>query len=274
MVVACPTCRAQYRLDAQRLKGGRGRLRCARCRTVFPVEAGTDGGEQRAAAGETGTPAVAAPRARLEIAVLAFEPGAAQKRFQAVMQAAGLRVALADDGPNALDVARRSRPRLVASSFRLPDLSGPELLAAVRDEPALSPSRTLLIGGPVPRLHSPATLAAIHGADAHLPRDARETEIDAVVRALLGLPGGELAPPAEESLRAHARVSIADLKLYFERELDAGRRDGRLHPRVAEYLARARVGCLDRFPELRTTPAPLTFWDDEVRKMLRKAAPA
>ena len=36
MIVACPSCHAQYRLDAARLRDGKGRLRCARCRTVFP----------------------------------------------------------------------------------------------------------------------------------------------------------------------------------------------------------------------------------------------
>jgi predicted Zn finger-like uncharacterized protein len=261
MIVSCPSCGTQYKLDSERLRGGKGRLRCARCRTVFPV-----GGEEPAASA-----ALPAPATRLDVALLAFEPGAVQKRFLAALQGAGLRVAHADDGPNALDVARRSRPRLVVTSFRLPDLSGPELACAVRDEPQLAATRTLLVGGPEPSLRWGASLAAIHGADAHLPMEAREPEIDRVVRALLGMPGGDIAAPPEEDVRAHARVAVADLRAYYGDEIEAGRREGRLHERVSEYLAHARLGCLDRFPELRSGAAGLAAWDDEVRKALRKS---
>ena len=265
MVVACPACKTQYRLDPERLRGGKGRLRCARCKTVFPV-----GAEAPEPATSPGSEAPAREARRLEIAMLAFEPGPVQKRFMGVLQAQGLRVAIADDGPNALDVARRSRPRLVVAEFRLPDLSGPELLGAVRDEPALAAARTLLVGGPPMRLRWPASAAAIHGCDAHLPADAKEPEIASVVRALLGLPDGALPSPPEEDVRAHARVAVADLRLYYESDLEAGRREGRLHERVAEYIARARVGCLDRFPELRASPAALAAWDEEVRLRLRR----
>lgn len=262
MIVACPSCRAQYRLDASRLRDGKGRLRCARCRTVFPVTA--------EGAAEAPRQAPAPPRAGLDIALLAAEASPLQKRLHSVLRELGLRLALADDGPNALDVARRSRPRLVVATHWLPALSGAELVRALRDEPALAATRTLLVGGPTRRLRWPASPAAIHGCDAHLGMEAREPEIEATVRALLGMPGGALPLPPEDGIRLHARVAVADLRLYLAAELEAGRQEGRLHDSVTHYLSRARAHCLERFPELRSESGGLAAWDDEVRLSLRR----
>jgi predicted Zn finger-like uncharacterized protein len=268
IIVSCPSCRTQYRLDAQRLRDGRGKLRCARCRTVFPVQAA----EGPAPPPESTQPPPQAqpPAARLEVALLAFEPGPAQKRVAAALQALKLRVAHADDGPNALDVARRSRPRLVVASHWLPALTGPELIAALREEPSLAATRTLLVGGPPLALRWPASTAGVRGADAHLASEAREPEIESAVRALLSMPDGALPAPPDEDVRRHARVAIADLRLYFESELEAGRAAGKLHERVSAYLAQARTGCLERFPELRSSPATLAAWDEEIRLALRR----
>jgi len=40
MIVQCPDCTTRYELDASRVPAGRIRVRCARCRYVFPIEAG------------------------------------------------------------------------------------------------------------------------------------------------------------------------------------------------------------------------------------------
>lgn len=39
MIVQCPDCTTRYELDASRVPAGRIRVRCARCRYVFPIEA-------------------------------------------------------------------------------------------------------------------------------------------------------------------------------------------------------------------------------------------
>lgn len=260
MIVRCPTCQAQYRLDAARLRDGRGRLRCARCRTVFPVQAESDASPARE------------PAARLEVALLAAEAGPLRQRVQSALQSLGLRVVLADDGPNALDVTRRTRPRLVAATWFLPQLAGSEVLAAMREEPTLAATRTMLIGGPPHRLRAPMPDAVIDGVDARVGEESKEAEIVAVARALLGVDPRELPCPPEADVRALARVAVQDLKLYCSEELEAGRREGRLHPRVAEYLASARAGCIERFPPLRSSPAGMGAWDDEIRLALRRHA--
>ncbi|RKZ15390.1 hypothetical protein DRQ53_09170 [bacterium] len=39
MIVQCPDCSTRYELEASRVPAGRIRVRCARCRYVFPIEA-------------------------------------------------------------------------------------------------------------------------------------------------------------------------------------------------------------------------------------------
>jgi predicted Zn finger-like uncharacterized protein len=41
MIVQCPDCSTRYELDDSRVPPGRIRVRCARCRYVFPIEAST-----------------------------------------------------------------------------------------------------------------------------------------------------------------------------------------------------------------------------------------
>ncbi len=263
MIVRCPGCQAQYRLDPARLRRGHGRLRCARCQIVFPV------GEDQAPA-----PSAAPEPRRLHVALLACEPGTSRQRLQAVAEALGVRVITSEDGPNALAMARRSRPRVVVASHFLAGLSGPEVLRALRDDPQFVETLSVLMGGPTPRLRHPAAPgAAWHGADGFIADDARDEDMRGVLAGLLGLPGGLLPHPDESAVRAHARVVAADLLLYHHVELEEGRRDGRLHPRVASYLTWARSGCIERFPTLRHQPQALSVWDDEVRLAIRRPAP-
>ncbi len=42
MIVQCPDCTTRYELDASRVPAGRIRVRCARCRYVFPIDAKVD----------------------------------------------------------------------------------------------------------------------------------------------------------------------------------------------------------------------------------------
>ena len=260
VIVRCPTCQAQYRLDAARLRDGRGRLRCARCRNVFPVQAEAEPAPSRE------------PAARLDVALVAAEAGPLRQRVQTALQSLGLRVVLADDGPNALDVSRRTRPRMVAATWYLPHLAGSEVLSAMREEPTLASTRTMLVGGPPRRLRHAVPDAVIDGVDARIGEDAQESEIASIAAALLGGDPSALPLPPEADVRALARVAIQDLKLYYSEEIEAGRRDGRLHPRIAEYLASARAGCIERYPPLRSSPAGLGAWDDEVRLALRRHA--
>lgn len=59
----------------------------------------------------------------------------------------GYSVAVARNGEEALDLARAATPRLLLLDMRLPDQDGPELLAALRREPALRACPAIAVSG-------------------------------------------------------------------------------------------------------------------------------
>ncbi len=63
MIVQCPDCTTRYELDASRVPAGRIRVRCARCRYVFPIDAASADNSVRDQGSESRpvTPAAADP---------------------------------------------------------------------------------------------------------------------------------------------------------------------------------------------------------------------
>jgi predicted Zn finger-like uncharacterized protein len=271
VIVRCPTCATQYRLDPERLRAGRGRLRCVRCGAVFPVA--TAGAPAPAARPPRAAPAPGAREAgRIEVGVVASAAGALRQLVVGGLARCGARAITLDDGPTALDMARRSRPRLVVAAFDLPGLSGCELIAAVRDEPLLAATRVLLVGGPPPSGRFRPSPAAVHGADAHLPDDVAEPEVLRVLGALLGCEPGavlELGAEDEGRVRAQARVTVQDLALYAPEESAASRRAHAWTPALAEEIARARAGCRALIGFDRDRAAAARAFDDELARALR-----
>lgn len=251
MIVACPECGAKYRIDATRLRGGKGHLRCARCPKVFPVTApaGTDESgeaERRQAALSAARRGGAA--GGLDVAVTALPAGSFRQLVVGCLARCGARSVAVDDGPGALEVVRRSRPKLLVTAFWLRGLTGPELAASVRADPETATTRILLVGGPpVAGRHAPNP-ARVHGVDAHLPDGAAPADLDDVLRLLLERAPGTGHLAEGEAVREFARLALADACLYQGAELDAALRESRDGPTIDELKRRVRESALERFP--------------------------
>ncbi len=72
MIVRCPDCRTKYEIAADKAPASGFKLRCPRCKAVFPVSLGIEGGSLPA--GATAPPPPEAPAPRPEIRTLP-EPG-------------------------------------------------------------------------------------------------------------------------------------------------------------------------------------------------------
>ena len=114
---------------------------------------------------------------------------------------AGYRLWQAADGPTGLALARAEVPDLIISDVMMPGLSGYEVCAALKADPATSHIPVVLLtarSAPDDRLHGLET-----GAQAYLPKPFRPRELQAQVRSLLHLSQQSrarfavLAPPAE-----------------------------------------------------------------------------
>lgn len=129
-----------------------------------------------------------------------------RRALERILVAAGFTVVSAADGAEGLALARRGRWALLVLDVDLPGMSGFELCARLRAEPA---TRT------VPVLHLSAARVDVRdrvrglegGADAYLVQPVSPEELVAVARALLARAArGRTLPP---QARAHARGAAA-----------------------------------------------------------------
>ncbi len=205
----------------------------------------------------TGRPKIAP---RLEVALVAGEAGSFRQLAVATLARSGVRTITADEGPTALDTARRARPRLIVVSHDLRGLSGPEVIQAVREDPALARTRVLLHGGPEASGRWSTPPQVLHGADAHVTEDVDPDHLADVLGMLLGLDGAPEPPePPEEELRALGRLVVADL---VARGLFEASRAADLEASLDD----ARAGCHSRYPLASLRPASLAAFEDEMRR--------
>jgi two-component system, NarL family, nitrate/nitrite response regulator NarL len=97
-------------------------------------------------------------------------------------------VAEADDGAAALELARKLEPDVALLDLRMPEASGSEVAAALRDEG--SPTRVLVLSAYLePEVVGAAMLAGVYG---YLSKDASRA---AIVWAVAAAADGEPLPP-------------------------------------------------------------------------------
>ncbi len=211
-------------------------MKCARCHEVFAVAAaGAPASPAAAAAAEPKVqerPAIvqrllkAASRggsAGIAVAVVACEPGPLREQLVSTLARAGMRTLTTDDGPTCLDMARRTRPKLIVASSYLPGLTGPELAEALRGEPALAHLMIVLLAAAGADAPPPGTV----DADAVLPSSDAVKGLGALVPGLLA--GSPAEQDLEEGqarlLERQVRVAVEELILY--------------HPQASERVALA-----------------------------------
>jgi DNA-binding response OmpR family regulator len=130
----------------------------------------------------------------------------------------GLPVATASDGPTALDLIERLRPRLVVLDLMLPELDGRAVMRAVRrdDEAAETPILVLSArGGTADRVEGLAD-----GADDYLPKPFSPAELVLRVKAIL-----RRAAPSRAVPVAAMHGVTAEVLTHGDLVLDRGRHE-------------------------------------------------
>ena len=135
-----------------------------------------------------------------------------RRSLRSVFLSAGFAVLVAEDGQQALDIARTERPDLIVTDILMPRLDGFQLCRALKADPALARTPVVFYTGSYGEA-ADAELGMSLGAVAYLvkPLEPREL-IDQVMKAI-GRPVPQLkARPAETEL-AHAYADRLAAKL-------------------------------------------------------------
>jgi DNA-binding response OmpR family regulator len=96
----------------------------------------------------------------------------------------------ANDGEEALKIARRERPDMMILDVMMPGMSGWEVCRAVREDPNLEKTAVLMLTGIGERLNE--MTSPLYGADAHLDKPFDHDDLDAKVRELIQSKGFEV----------------------------------------------------------------------------------
>ena len=101
-----------------------------------------------------------------------------------LMQASGYQVRTVGDGQEALEAVRAFRPDLVLLDVMMPTRNGYEVCRAIREDPALTATKVVLLTAK--GRDSDAEKGLALGADAYVTKPFSTRDLVAQVRALLG----------------------------------------------------------------------------------------
>ncbi|MEZ5955883.1 MAG: response regulator [Hyphomonadaceae bacterium] len=122
-----------------------------------------------------------------DLDVLVVDDHQAMRELLALMLAkVGVhRVRAAEDAPRALDLLRERVAHLVLADNQMPGMTGVELVAAIRDEPAFGTPRIVIISGDAGGALTKQAKAA--GADAVLLKPVRPAELLSAINMLFAV---------------------------------------------------------------------------------------
>ncbi|HET8946341.1 MAG TPA: zinc-ribbon domain-containing protein [Candidatus Polarisedimenticolia bacterium] len=287
MIVGCPACRRQFRVDETRVRPG-SKMRCARCGHTF---AATEPAAGRGTPKAAPSPAAAARPAGTPFApvggdaplVLLADAGRpVRSLLRPILAELGCRVETADDGTAAFKAVVARHPIAIVASVHLGGLSGVAICEGVKGSPHLKDTKVALLGSDLSADLFNRDTAMAYGADVFLEEGMAEEALRTALRDMLPSPpesesagasadekewegsdfgldalgSPEPAPrpggrPAEEIARL-ARLMLSDLKLYNPDRFAQALRSGQVLEIFKAELARGRDLVDQRFPQTAT----------------------
>lgn len=131
------------------------------------------------------------------------------------LRRAGFRVLTAGDGDRALQLARANRPPVVLLDLMLPDMSGNEICAALRDDPDTRDTYVIMVTA---RTEEEDRIAGFEvGADDYVPKPFSVREL--VLRVQAAARRVTRAPESHDEMALeHLRIDAASHRVWVQRE--------------------------------------------------------
>jgi len=180
VIIACPTCKARYRVDEGKIPPNGARLRCARCNGVFIVK-------QRVT-----PPLQPAP------ILIAHDSEAIRRSLVEIFSRSNISVAESRDGVEAFMYIQKFKPKVAILDVALPKMFGFEVCEVLKREEEMKGVRVILLASAYDRTRLRRRPENLYGADGYLEKHEIQEGLLPLVQRFLSEPAeGAPAPPPE-----------------------------------------------------------------------------
>lgn len=194
----------------------------------------------------------AQPAPRRRIAAIADEPRPFRSFLAEHLRRFGFDVSLFETGEPTLDYIRRTRADLAIVNVYLKGKLGVEVTEDIKNDPALSNTRVILIGALFRANRFRANPTNLYGADEYIEEQIPEKEFRQIVRKLFP----QLGPTLETAMEPHeydearrlARLILSDIIIYHPGKVEEGIRRNTFFEILKEEIDEGRQYYDSRVP--------------------------
>lgn len=263
MIVDCPSCNGRFRLDSTKHTGKQIRLRCPRCKNVFPVDVQPVSSEPDAG------PHVLVGHSDREICSTIGE----------ILGRENISHQICHAGDVALAMMTEQVPQVAIMDVALPGLFGFEVVEKVRSRPGLEDVKIILLSSVYNKMAYKRRPSSLYGADDYIEKHHIPDDLVAKVRNLAAgrdktdvkAPESDEERDAWEALNERiqqaeehetavengdsrmekacrlARIIVSDIALYHQDKVEEGIRQNCFFELLADEITEGERLFSDRF---------------------------
>jgi predicted Zn finger-like uncharacterized protein len=179
MIITCPECASQYRIDPSRTTRRVARVKCPACSHLFEVEV-------PASSSEPAAPAVPAAADTKPVVLVVDDAPFFREMITDILKDLPVSLATAANGDEAWQLIQDAQPRLLLLDLNIPGKSGYDLLKAIQQRPAMSNMKILVMSG-VQRGEQVSSEVTRLGADGFLNKSFTPRDLQERVRQILAI---------------------------------------------------------------------------------------
>ena len=184
MIITCPQCQSRYRINPPAGKP-QARVKCPSCQNLFTISFLEQPTVPEPAAAPASSPPQPAETVR-PLVLVVDDARFFREMIRDLLADLPIRMETAGDGEEALRLIRELRPAMLLLDLNIPGLSGKDLIAEVRRDPACQSLRILAMSG-VERGEEAAHDVRRLGADDFINKSFRPLDLQNRIRQILGL---------------------------------------------------------------------------------------
>jgi predicted Zn finger-like uncharacterized protein len=203
MLIFCPNCKKRFDIDPSLAAESR-KLRCSSCRAVFRLmrkEQGTQEQQREV------------PAARLKV-VVANESAAFCEAVRKILATEPFEIFVCNDGRLALETVERVKPELLFLDVALPTMFGFEVCERVRQNPALSGVKIVLIASIYDKTRYKRSPSSLYGADDYIEKHHIPDQLIPMIYRLAAVSAPMEQPSASElAAQEESRTEIREVEV-------------------------------------------------------------